>query len=152
MSVCFDTASLLLLLLFAQKFSYHLVGERKWFKSELKDDSSFISWCNAAQIGSKSRKMIVVKGKVESHHDDATSAKKEDEYERKESPDRRNEYVFDTGLSNPENWSKEQNSYAKQCRSSFEMLEACSLQFLEHYWQGYMVCTSNWCFRYTTFV
>ena len=110
----------------------------------MKDDNSFASWCNGIQVVSGSEKeksLIVVKVKFESREN--ASSKTNDIDEKKESPDRRREYSFDNGLSNPKNWTKDQNDYAKQCHSSFQMLSKHSLQFLGDYWQGYMVRTST---------
>ena len=78
-------------------------------------------------------KVKIIDAQNNSNSDD-TDEKKQDVRDRKQA------YNFKSGLSDPKNWTKTQNNYAKQCKHSFALLFDGSLQFVDDYWQGFIVC------------
>ena len=127
---------------FTQKYEYKVVGERYWYKAD--KDGSFISWGDARWVKvnyNEINELIVVKLKFATDEGDANDGENDSDEKKQDIPDRRQAYKFNSGLSDPKNWTKSQNEYAKQCKCSFEQLCVGSLQFVNDYWHGYIVCS-----------
>lgn len=103
-----------------------------WFKHD--ETESDIYYCNARLSNQQNESLVVIRvsiNEITPNTDDTTATTK-----RK----RRQTFRYSSPSSPKSNWLPEQNKFAKQCQSSFSMLEKNSLSFTNDYWQGCMVC------------